>query len=59
MTPVTRVTKQKKVKDPHKVSAGKIGAVVRTHNLKQKLLNDIKGRKHFEEGKKRKRLPLK
>jgi len=35
-TAITRVTKQKRVKDPQKVSAGKIVAEVREHNLKQK-----------------------
>ena len=42
---ITRVTKQKRIKDPQKVSAGKLGGAVRTHNLKQKILNDLQGRR--------------
>ena len=41
---ITRVTKTR-VKDPVKQQAGRLGAAIRTHNLKQKLLNDIESRK--------------
>ena len=41
---ITRVTKQK---NPHKVWAEKLSAKICTHNLQQKLLNDLNG-KRFE-----------
>ena len=44
-TVVTRVTKETRVKDPQKQAAGKLGAAIRTHNLKIRLQNDIEGKK--------------
>ena len=44
-TVVTRVTKEKRVKDPQKQAAGKLGAAIRTHNLKIRLHYDIEGKK--------------
>ena len=37
---ITRVTK-KRVKDSVKVAAGALGAKVRNHNLRQRLLSDL------------------
>ena len=39
---IKRVTKQK---NSDKVRAGQLGAKIRTHNLRQKLLNDLQGKR--------------
>ena len=44
---ITTVTK-KRIKDPVKQQAGRLGAAIKTHNLKQKLLHDLQGRKDRE-----------